>query len=154
MTDDARYFAESPEPPERPLKVLVVDDHPLNRCVMQAILAQFGCSITHAMCGEEAVELTGLAAFDLIVMDFHMPGISGDEAAGQIRAAGASRRAYIVQWSTDPPPRHPADLYDAALVKPVTCAAVAVTIEAARRWSEDQALGRPAPAARSRRLWF
>jgi CheY-like chemotaxis protein len=118
---------------------------------MQAILAQFGCSITQAFCGEEAVDLAATVAFDLIVMDFHMPGISGDEAAAQIRARGPSRLAYMVQWSTDPPGRLSAALYDAALPKPITCAGAAEALAAAQRRSEDRALDHAAPPPRRSR---
>src|SRR5580658_5494400 len=114
------------------LKVLVVDDHPLNHQVMHAVLPYFDCVATSATSGEEAVALAAVAAFDLIVMDLHMPGIGGDEAARRIREVGSSRRAFMARWTTDTPLRLNGALYDGELEKPMLWARLGALVREAR----------------------
>ena len=124
---------------ERPLRVLVIDDHELNRRVMQAVLAEFDCSVTLAASGEEGERHAAAQTFDLIVADFHMPDQDGDETVRHIRAGGRSREAFAARWSTDSPSRLDAGLYDAELPKPITCAALADVVANARRWAVNRA---------------
>jgi len=118
--------------------VLVVDDHDVNRKVVEAILSEFGCSVTLAATGEEAVEHAFLQPFDLIVMDLHMPGIDGDEATRSIRRLSASRSAYIARWSTDTPARLDVGLYDGELPKPITFAALGDAVSESSRRSRNR----------------
>ena len=124
---------------ERPLRVLVIDDHELNRRVMQAVLAEFGCSVTLAASGEEAAGHVAAQAFDLIVADFHMPHMDGDETVRRIRGGGLCREAFVARWSTGAPGRLDAGLYDAELPKPINCAALADVVADARRWAVNRA---------------
>jgi CheY-like chemotaxis protein len=118
---------------ERPLRVLVIDDHELNRRVMQAVLAEFNCSVTLAASGEEAASHVATQAFELIVADFHMPDQDGDATVRQIRGHGQSQEAYVARWSTDRSGRLDGSLYDAELPKPINCAALADVVADARR---------------------
>jgi CheY-like chemotaxis protein len=136
------------------LKVLVADDHPVNQQVMRAVLPYFGCDATGATSGEAAVELASAAAFDLIIMDLHMPGIGGDEAARRIReGAGASRLAFIARWTTDTPLRLNGALYDAELEKPMLRARVGALVREARRRARNRLdeAGEPARGSRTAR---
>jgi CheY-like chemotaxis protein len=130
---DSHLSPFSREGDEVPMRVLVVDDNEHNRLVMQAILPSLGCTMTSVASGEEAAELARVAAFDLVVMDLHMPGIGGDEAAWRIRNDGPSRSAFIVRWSTDMPARLDLGLYDGELPKPLRCAALEDVVGEARR---------------------
>jgi len=121
------------EDDRRPLRAMVVDDHPLNRLVMRTLLAESGCAVTVAETGEEAVRLACRQAFDLVVMDLNLPGITGDEAAAAIRRAGASRNAFIARWSTDADGRLSGALYDGALPKPIRYAELTATVALAHR---------------------
>ena len=122
------------EPLAEQLRVLVVDDHELNRRVMRILLAEFGCGATFAACGDEGVELAAIQRFDLIFMDLNMPGLDGDEATGLIRAAGASRSTFIVRWTTEASLRLDPGLYDGHAPKPIQLPAlVQIITEAARR---------------------
>lgn len=67
-------------------KVLVADDHPVNREFVRRILEPLGASVTEAVDGREAVEAAATIAFDLILLDLKMPGMDGDEAVRLIRA--------------------------------------------------------------------
>ena len=67
------------------LRVLVAEDHPTNRRVIELILEPMGVSLTMAEDGQEAVELYRPGAFDLILMDMQMPRLDGLAATQQIR---------------------------------------------------------------------
>lgn len=152
--NDARFdLNDDDEPPARLLQVLVVDDHPDNRRILQAILPELGCAVTAAGTGEEAVELALVIAFDLILMDFHLPDLTGDETAREIRNLGRSRRAFIARWTTDDSARLDAGLYDGELGKPVLCRAAADLVDEARRRAEFAQIAR-ADEASQRSGWF
>jgi len=129
---DSRSFQNS-EPDDIQLRVLVVDDNSLNCALMQAMLAEFGCKICLAENGDEASRLARLYPFDLIVMDLHMPVLDGDGAARLIRADGASKRAFIVRWTTEDETRLNAELYDGQLPKPLTCPPLVAAVSLASR---------------------
>ncbi len=114
------------------LETLVVDDHERNRNLLRALLAQLGCQVSLAATGAAAVRLACRKPYHLIIMDWRMPGLNGDQAASRIRRQGASQGAYLARWSTDPPLPDCAELYDAQLPKPVTCAALALLVSRAR----------------------
>lgn len=71
---------------ERAPRILVVDDHPMNREVARLFLDAFGCEVTECGDGAAAVEAAGAAAFDVILMDVRMPGVDGLAATRMIRA--------------------------------------------------------------------
>jgi CheY-like chemotaxis protein len=79
-----------PEEERKPawnLRVLVAEDHPLNRDFMRELLPQLGVTdIDFAQDGEEAVYMYGRKSYDMILMDCHMPKASGYEATQGIRA--------------------------------------------------------------------
>lgn len=64
---------------------LIVEDNPINRELVSTLLTGKGAQITHAANGREAVELARTHRYDLIIMDVHMPEMSGLEATQQIR---------------------------------------------------------------------
>lgn len=67
------------------LHVLLVDDHPYGREIAVALLEEFGATVVSAKNGAEAIEIVRRQAFDLILMDINMPGMTGVEAARRIR---------------------------------------------------------------------
>jgi CheY-like chemotaxis protein/anti-sigma regulatory factor (Ser/Thr protein kinase) len=67
-------------------RILLVEDAPENRVVVQAHLRATGCDVEVAVDGEQAVELWRQGAFDLVLMDLHMPRVDGAEATRRIRA--------------------------------------------------------------------
>jgi CheY-like chemotaxis protein len=69
--------------------VLVVDDDPINRRVMQRLLNKLGVSRVKAAPGaSEAYPMIEDEDFDVVLMDIQMPDIDGYTATRQIRAAG------------------------------------------------------------------
>jgi two-component system KDP operon response regulator KdpE len=70
----------------KPLRVLVVDDELAFRKAIRTSLAASGFTVEEAETGGDAVGAVLQRAFDLVLLDINMPGISGVEACQQIRA--------------------------------------------------------------------
>jgi CheY-like chemotaxis protein len=68
------------------LRLLVAEDNPMNRRVIELLLAQSGLELTFAENGKEALEFYSGAEFDLILMDLQMPVMGGLAAMRAIRA--------------------------------------------------------------------
>ncbi len=71
-------------------KILVVDNSPVARRIIVEILTEFGCQVEAADSGIEAVNKVKAASdafqdYDLIIMDWRMPGLDGISAAKQIK---------------------------------------------------------------------
>ena len=77
-------------------KVLLAEDNPVNQQVGEAMLAKLGIAVRFAANGEEAVRLAQAEAFDLILMDCHMPIMDGYEASTAIRMHAPAHRVPIV----------------------------------------------------------
>ncbi|MDE5440990.1 response regulator [Bradyrhizobium sp. CSA207] len=89
------------EPPSRQLRVLLVDDDPINCEVGEAILKRLGHRPMIARNGASAVELARNQSFDIILMDLHMPDMDGVEAASRIGELGLQRMPRIVAVTAD-----------------------------------------------------
>jgi signal transduction histidine kinase/ligand-binding sensor domain-containing protein/CheY-like chemotaxis protein/HPt (histidine-containing phosphotransfer) domain-containing protein len=79
-----RDFTEAARPASRPpkgLKVLVVDDDPVNRRVALGFLEQLGERGTEAESGEAAIEELKRGPYDAVLLDCMMSGMDGYEAA-------------------------------------------------------------------------
>ncbi|WP_297511192.1 ATP-binding protein [uncultured Caulobacter sp.] len=72
--------------PVSPLRLLVVDDYPINRKVIERMLTPLGYEVAEAGDGEGAIEALGQGDFDMMLIDFNMPRMSGLEATRRIRA--------------------------------------------------------------------
>ena len=70
---------------ERPLRILLAEDHPINRLVVTTILAAVGAEIETATDGREAVAAAARTRFDAILMDHLMPVMDGLAATLAIR---------------------------------------------------------------------
>jgi signal transduction histidine kinase/DNA-binding NarL/FixJ family response regulator len=72
-------------------RLLLTDDNLINRKVAQLFLAPHGIQIVEAANGREALDRLEADAFDVVLMDVHMPVMGGVEAVRRIRA---SKRPY------------------------------------------------------------
>lgn len=99
---------EAPAPDDedegRAPRVLVVDDHPVNREVARVMLEAFGCEVSEAVNGFEAVDQAVASRFDLVLMDVRMPGMDGLEATRRLRARPDLAGLPIVAMTADAMP--------------------------------------------------
>ncbi|WP_439477204.1 ATP-binding protein [Brevundimonas sp.] len=109
----------------RPMRVLVVDDHDINRRAIQLILQPLGCDIATAADGMAALKICEHTAFDLIFMDVRMPELDGRETTRRIRAGdGPNAGVPIIAVTADTSPDDIAACTDAGMTyfvpKPIT----------------------------------
>jgi DNA-binding NtrC family response regulator len=77
--------------------VLVVDDDPTQRRLVQAVLDREGYDVVHAPSGGEAIDrLTRGGGADVVLLDLVMPGMSGMEALAEIRTAGVTTPVIVL----------------------------------------------------------
>ena len=69
-------------------RVLLVEDNPINALLARALLTREGCAVDHAVSGDEAIAAVKVGAYDLILMDMRMPGLTGVETARALRDLG------------------------------------------------------------------
>jgi signal transduction histidine kinase/DNA-binding NarL/FixJ family response regulator len=79
----------------RRLCVLVAEDHPVNRQYMAALLESLGHTAFFAANGMEAVRAATNQAFDVVLMDLHMPELDGFGATRAIRALADRQRSTV-----------------------------------------------------------
>lgn len=86
--DGASMAADSPAA----LRVLLVDDNATNVAVGKKLLARMGHQVTTAGDGLAAIDALDREAFDIILMDCHMPRLDGLAATRQIRGSQSNYR--------------------------------------------------------------
>jgi two-component system, cell cycle response regulator len=78
------------------VKILVVDDDPVSRLLLQASLGAAGHRVQEASNGEVAWEMLQRDTFRLVISDWMMPGLDGLELTRRIRAAANANYIYII----------------------------------------------------------
>jgi len=80
--------------------VLIVDDHPLTREALSALLTQHGFSVVgQAADGEEAIGLARRLQPRLVLLDLSMPGLSGLDALPRLREAAPTCEVVVLTAS-------------------------------------------------------
>ena len=93
---------------DRPLAVLHVDDDPMNLRVVEEILGAFQHTSAKAMSGAEALDLLSERQFDVVLMDIHMPGMTGIETVERLRGLqGPGRDTPVIALTADVFSRRP-----------------------------------------------
>jgi len=77
------------------MRILLVDDEPLNLELLDAHLDGLGHELLHARTGEEALLHVVSARPDLVLLDVMMPGIGGLETVKRIKTSAAERAEYL-----------------------------------------------------------
>lgn len=108
------------------LRILAAEDNPTNQLVLRTLLAQVGIDLVMASNGREAVAAWEREAFDLILMDIHMPEMDGLDATRAIRrreSVAARARTPIVALTANAMPQqlksYVAAGMDACVTKPI-----------------------------------
>lgn len=84
------------------LRVMVVEDHPVNRQYLAAVLVRLGHEVVVCSNGNEALEAMKGGEFDVVLMDVRMPGMDGFETTRQLRARlPAGERLPVVALTAD-----------------------------------------------------
>jgi two-component system sensor histidine kinase RpfC len=88
------------------LQVLVADDHEANRMVLQRMLQKAGHRVQCVNGAEAVLDLLTECEFDVVIVDLHMPGMSGLDMLRQLRVmqAGGGPRTPVVILSADVTP--------------------------------------------------
>lgn len=122
------------------LRILLVDDHPTNLRVVEAMLRAFDCDVVSARNGEEALTQFQSGEFGLILMDMSMPVMDGLGATRAIRALeceAKSRRTPIAMLTAYGSDQHRREAHEAGadfhIVKPVTPVTLLAGLEKAMR---------------------
>jgi signal transduction histidine kinase/CheY-like chemotaxis protein len=106
-----------PAPPPSAARILLVDDHPMNREIGVALLTLAGCQVDIAEDGQQAVEAASQGAYDMILMDIHMPRMDGLAATRAIRSLPSpAARVPIIAMSADALPQQVERCYAAGMV--------------------------------------
>ena len=103
-------MTDRPDADGRPLKVLHVDDDHMNLRVVQEIVGAFGHLGVMANSGEEALERLSTEAFDIMLIDIHMPVMTGIDVVRFLRASGGLQWDIpVVALTADVYSRRPAE---------------------------------------------
>jgi len=90
----------------RSMQILVADDHEANRMVLQRLLQKAGHRVVCVNGGEEVLDALEIADYDTVIVDLHMPGVSGLDLLKQLRVmeAGGGPRTPVLVLSADVTP--------------------------------------------------
>lgn len=137
------------ETPERPLRLLLVEDVAVNRELVQTLLRDFEVEVVTAENGQEAVAAMTGSVFDLVLMDVQMPIMDGLTATRAIRALDneAARTTPIIAMTANVLPEQVSRCLDAGMDdhigKPISPARL---LETLAHWSQDPEEARAARA--------
>ena len=140
---DTNSTATALESPDRPLRVLIADDHPTNRKVAELMLSGLA-DVVCVVDGQEAVNAAFASHFDIILMDMQMPVMDGLTAVQMIRASSSTCRDVPIVMMTANAMREHIEASRSAgaevhLAKPITAETLfAAMNEAMERAVSDQ----------------
>jgi serine/threonine-protein kinase RIM15 len=137
-------------PVYRPLDVLVCEDHPVSRLVMEKLLERLRCRTVTATSGTDASRYAmGEVKFDIIFTEYRLPHLNGADFARMVRKTKnvntATPIVAVTQYLNELPPAH---FFDAMVVKPPTAQKLGEAMGRLCQWRPPPppVAGVPAPA--------
>ena len=143
-------------------RVLVADDDPVNLEIARAMLEHAGLDVSTVGDGKAALDACAAARYDVLLLDMHMPGMDGPQAAAALRRAGVhtpiiALTASVFDEDRDeclaagmdhflPKPCTPEDLYRCLLQAMPVRAALPVATAAPQLLAPPASAPAPAPA--------
>ena len=103
---DTKRSIDTPSPPSN-IRILIAEDHPVNMKVAKAVLHRLGYTdVATAKDGADALEKVkadpaGLDAFDIVLMDLHMPVMGGIECTKRLRELYPESKVPIIAVTAD-----------------------------------------------------
>ena len=88
-------------PGPSPKKILVVDDEPFVCDTVKLLLAFDGHNVETALSGRDALEKFADGKFDLVITDYSMPEMKGDELGMKIKALAPSQPVILITAYTE-----------------------------------------------------
>jgi signal transduction histidine kinase/CheY-like chemotaxis protein len=85
--------------PPQPLRILVVDDEPTVLEALEALLTREGHQVVCAQDGEEALQRAAEERPDIILLDLHLPGLSGFEVVNRLRQTAGLAQVPVIAFS-------------------------------------------------------
>ncbi|WP_312135217.1 ATP-binding protein [Brevundimonas sp.] len=147
VINETTEHAESQDgevPEDAPLRILIVDDHEINRRAIQLILQSFDCHISMAVDGRSALDICAHSTFDVIFMDVRMPELDGRETTRRLRKSGGPNASTpVIAVTADNAPEDQlacsAAGMTAYLAKPLTPASLIAVLQATLEQAAAQA---------------
>ena len=96
----------------QPIKTLVVDDELVFRSLISRAVERVGHEVQVAEDGRNALQLMEQEAFDLVITDWHMPGMTGTELIARIREQRPKLPVIMITGCV-----HECEVYDEASVR-------------------------------------
>lgn len=145
-------------PTFRPLDVLICEDHPVSRMVMEKLLEKLRCRTISASSGPEAVRYAmSDIKFDIIFMEFKLPQISGADVAKMIRETkNANSHTPLVAITAYLKELQAPHYFDSLIEKPISSSKLTEVLAHFCQWkpaspsqhsSMSLAMAHPAPSS-------
>jgi CheY-like chemotaxis protein len=80
-------------------RVLVVEDEPMIRMLLELGLQEAGLDVCSAENGAEALSILEQASFDIVLLDYLMPGMTGLEVSAQVRRSNPNLPIALISGS-------------------------------------------------------
>lgn len=105
-------------------RVLIVDDHPVNRQLPGMLMRGTDWQCDTAASGEEALAKLNAGQFDVVLLDISMPDLSGDEVCRRIRADERLKTLRVIAYTAHAMEEARASIlaagFDGLLTKPIS----------------------------------
>lgn len=116
-------------------RLLVVDDNAVNRSLAMAFSSKLGWEVEEVDRGETCLDRLAAEAFDVVLLDISMPGISGEEVLRRLRATPGLEKQKVVAYTAHALAEEQRRLleagFDLLLIKPISMKSLSEVLNAA-----------------------